>query len=175
MSLREWGIDGIFTLTVDNASSNLTIIKFLKRVTKDWNVTVLGNEFMHMRCCAYILNLIVREGLKEIDASIAKVLEAMRYVKSLPNRNQNFRSFIERLGMESKSLLCLDLPTRWNLTYLMLEIAEKFEKVFLWMAFEEDGYSLYFRTNEDSGGLGSPCMSNFQNCRAFVTFLSLFL
>ena len=43
------------------------------------------------------------------------------------------------------------------------------------MAFEEDGYSLYFRTNEDSGGLGSPCMSNFQNCRAFVTFLSLFL
>ena len=116
---------------MDNASSNLTIIKFLKRVTKDWNVTVLGNEFMHMRCCAYILNLIVREGLKEIDASIAKVLEAMRYVKSSPNRNQNFRSFIERLGMESKSLLCLDLPTRWNLTYLMLEIAEKFEKVFL--------------------------------------------
>ena len=131
MSLREWGIDGIFTLTVDNASSNLTIIKFLKRVTKDWNVTVLGNEFMHMRSCAYILNLIVREGLKEIDASIAKVLEAMRYVKSSPNRNQNFRSFIERLGMESKSLLCLDLPIRWNLTYLMLEISEKFEKVFL--------------------------------------------
>ena len=131
MSLCEWGIDGIFALTVDNASLNLTTIKFLERVTKDWNGTILENEFMHMRCCAYILNLIVREGLKEIDASIAKVLEAMRYVKSSPNRNQNFRSFIERLGMESKSLLCLDLPTRWNLTYLMLEIAEKFEKVFL--------------------------------------------
>ena len=26
MSLREWGIDGIFTLTMDNASSNLTTI-----------------------------------------------------------------------------------------------------------------------------------------------------
>ena len=131
MSLREWGIDGIFTLTVDNASSNLTIIKFLKRVTKDWNVTVLGNEFMHMRCCAYILNLIVREGLKEIDASIAKVLEAMRYVKSSPNRSQTFRSFMERVGMESKSLLSLDVPARWNSTYIMLGIAEKFEKVFL--------------------------------------------
>ena len=29
ISLHEWGIDGIFTLTVDNASSNLTTIKFL--------------------------------------------------------------------------------------------------------------------------------------------------
>ena len=35
MSLRKWGIDGIFTLTMDNASSNLTTIKFLQRVTKD--------------------------------------------------------------------------------------------------------------------------------------------
>nr|XP_023928812.1 zinc finger BED domain-containing protein RICESLEEPER 1-like [Quercus suber] len=81
MSLCEWGIDGIFTLTVDNASSNLTTIKFLQRVTKDWNGTVLENEFMHMRCCAHILNLIVGEGLKEIDASVARVREAVKVVK----------------------------------------------------------------------------------------------
>ena len=42
---------------------------------------------MHMRCCAHILNLIVGEDLKEIDASVAKVREAVRYVKSSPNRN----------------------------------------------------------------------------------------
>ncbi|KAL0001133.1 hypothetical protein SO802_014914 [Lithocarpus litseifolius] len=132
------------------------------------------NEFMHVRCCAHILNLIVGEGLKEINASAARVREAVRYVKFLPNRNQTFRNFMERLGMESKCLLCLDVPTRWNLTYFTLEIAEKFEKVFLRMEFEDDGYSSYFRTNENSGGLGSPCMSDFQNCRAFVTFLRLF-
>nr|XP_023928517.1 uncharacterized protein LOC112039836 [Quercus suber] len=107
MSLREWGIHGIFTLTVDNASSDLTTIKFLQMLTKDWNGTVLGNEFMHMRCCAHILNLIVGKGLKEIDALVAKVREAVR-------------------------------------------------------------------TKEDSGGLGSPCMSDFQSCRAFVTFSRLF-
>ena len=77
-----------------------------------------------MRCWAYILNLIVGEGLKEIDASVARVREVVRYVKSSPNRNQTFRNFMERLGMESKSLLCLDVPTRWNSTYLMLETAE---------------------------------------------------
>ena len=82
--------------------------------------------------------------------------------------------FRSRVGMESKSLLSLDVPTRWNSTYIMLETAEKFEKVFLRMDFEDDGYSSYFRTEEDNGGLGSPCMTDFQNCRAFVTFLRLF-
>ena len=89
---------------------------------------------MHMRCCAHILNLTVGESLKEIDAFIAKVREAVRYVKyvkSSPNRSQTFRSFMERVGIESKSLLSLDVPTRWNSTYIMLETAENFEKVFL--------------------------------------------
>ena len=160
-------------MTVDNASSNLTTIKFLQRVTKDWNGAVLGNEYMHMRCYAHILNLIVGEGLKEIDAYVAKMHETVRYVKSSPNRSQTFRIFMERVGMESKSLLSLDVPIRWNSTYIMLEIAEKFEKVLFRMDFE-DGYLLYFRTKEDSGSLGSPCMTNFQNCRAFVIFLRLF-
>ena len=130
MSLCEWDIDGIFTLTMDNASSNLTTIKFLQRVAKDWNEIVFGNEFMHMRCCAHILYLIVGEGLKEIDASVAKACEAVRYVKFSPNRNQTFSYFMERLGMVSKSLLSLDVPTRWNSTYIMLETTENFEKVF---------------------------------------------
>ena len=81
-------------MTVDNASSNLTTITFLQRVTKDWNGAVLGNEYMHMKCCAHILNLIMGEGLNEIDASVAKMHEAVRYVKSSPNRSQTFRSFM---------------------------------------------------------------------------------
>ena len=35
MCLRERGINGIFTLTVDNASSNGATIRFLQTVTKD--------------------------------------------------------------------------------------------------------------------------------------------
>lgn len=41
-----------------------------------------------------------------------------------------------------------------ELDHIMLETAENFEKVFLRMDFENDGYSSYFRTKEDSGGLG---------------------
>ena len=129
---------------MDNASSNGATIKFLQTVTKDWNGIILEHEFLHMRCCAHILNLIVGNDMREIDAFIAKLREAVRYVKSSPNRNQTFMSFVERLDIESKSLLCLDVPTRWNFTYLMLETAQKFEKVFLRMDFEDDSYSSYF-------------------------------
>ena len=54
--------------------------------------------------------------------------EAVRYVKSSPNTNQTFRSIMERLGIESKCLPSLDVPTRWNSTYLMLDTAKKFKK-----------------------------------------------
>jgi hypothetical protein len=39
---------------------------------------------MQVRCCAHILNLIVSDGLKEIDESIVKVRSAVKYVKSSP-------------------------------------------------------------------------------------------
>ncbi|XP_050248897.1 zinc finger BED domain-containing protein RICESLEEPER 2-like [Quercus robur] len=167
MCLCEWGINGIFTLTVNNASSTGATIKFLQTITKDWKGTVLKHEFLHMRCCAHILNLIMGDGLREIDASIAKVHEAVRYVKSSPNRNQTFMSFIERLGIESKSLLCLDVPTRWNSTYLMLETVEKFEKAFIRMDFENDSYFSYFMNKENSGGMGSPSGSLYVIANTF--------
>ena len=78
----------------------------------------------------------------------------LEYVKSSPNRNQTFKSFVKRLGIESNYLLSLDVPTRWNFTYLMLDTTKKFEKVFLRMDFEDDRYSLYFLNKENSGGFG---------------------
>ena len=47
------------------------------------------------------------------------------------------------------SLLCLDVPTRWNSTYLMLENVQKFEKVFIRMDFEDDSYSSYLMNKEN--------------------------
>jgi len=65
--LLEWGIDNIITFIVDNASSNNLTIKYLKRVTNNWATNILSNDFMHVRYCAHIVNLIVCAGLKDID------------------------------------------------------------------------------------------------------------
>ncbi|KAI8531308.1 hypothetical protein RHMOL_Rhmol11G0126300 [Rhododendron molle] len=70
--LLDWGIDKFLTVTVDNASSNNLLIRYLERKTNDRKATILNHEFLHVRCSAHILNLIVREGLQEIDVPIAK-------------------------------------------------------------------------------------------------------
>ena len=63
--LKHRGIDRVLTLTVDNASSNDTTIAYLKKCFK--HVFVLDGDFVHVRCCAHILNLIVCDGLKDVN------------------------------------------------------------------------------------------------------------
>jgi hypothetical protein len=94
--MLEWGISSIFTITVDNASSNDTALEYLRKRTAHRTGAILENQFMHVRCCAHILNLIVSDGLKEVDESIVKVRSAVKYVKSSPQRFENFKYCMER-------------------------------------------------------------------------------
>ncbi|XP_028123576.1 zinc finger BED domain-containing protein RICESLEEPER 2-like [Camellia sinensis] len=172
--LKEWDIDGLFTLTVDNASSNNLTIRFLKQTTKLWKGTVLGHEFLHIHCCVHILNLIVSDGLKDLESCIANVRHAVRYVRSSPNRLDTFKKYVESLKIESKSLLCLDVPTRWNSTYLMLEAAEKFDGVFQRMGEKDYNYKHYFLDNEGGERREMPTAEDWDNCRVFLKFLRMF-
>ena len=110
--LEEWNIEGIFILTVDNASSNDVAICYLKEATNRWKCTLLGNEFVHVRCCAHILNLIVTDDLKHHNKSIDRVHHAVRYVKASPNKLQTFKRCVEKVKIKSKAILCLDVLTR---------------------------------------------------------------
>ena len=80
----------MFTITVDNASFNDVAIDCVKKKTKERDSSILGGEFMHMRCCAHILNLMVQSGLKSIHESIAKVQNAVRYVRASLARFEKF-------------------------------------------------------------------------------------
>jgi hypothetical protein len=70
------------------------------------------------------------EGLKEVDDSIVKVRSVVKYMKSSPSRFENFKTCIERETITFKGLLCIDVPTRWNSTFKMLEDAEKCQNAF---------------------------------------------
>ena len=144
--LHEWGIERIFTITVDNASANDVAINYVKRKLKTWSNygLVLDGEFLHMRCCAHIVNLIVTEALKEMHDSILSIHHVVKYIRSSPSRLQKFKRCVEQEKIESSSLCVLDVQTRWNSTYLMLKHALKFKRSFDWL-WEEDGhYPLFF-------------------------------
>jgi len=79
--LLEWGcIDHIFTITIDNGSSNDGPINYIKDLNKSWEGTMLRHEFIHMRCCAHIVNMIVKSGLEVTNDSIDKIRIAVMFV-----------------------------------------------------------------------------------------------
>ncbi|KAL5825675.1 hypothetical protein ACOSQ3_021738 [Xanthoceras sorbifolium] len=55
--LLEWGIDKVFTITVDNAIANTTAMGYVRRKLNSWQVdrAILGSKYLHVRCCAHIL------------------------------------------------------------------------------------------------------------------------
>ena len=88
-------------------------ILYLARALSFWNGhTLLNREFMHMRCSAHILNLIVSDGLKEIDISIRKIRVAYKFVKSSPNRFVSFKRCAKEVSISTKAMLIVNVPTR---------------------------------------------------------------
>ncbi|KAK9273474.1 hypothetical protein L1049_018284 [Liquidambar formosana] len=165
--LLEWGLENVCTITVDNASNNDTAVAYLKKKYGKKNGGILGGEFMHMRCCAHILNLIVKDGLSDVHDSIARIRGAVKYIRSSPARAEIFKKCVEQERIKSKRSLCLDVPTRWNSTYLMLDTALKFQKAF--ERLEEQDLTFKWELKE-----GIPGEEDWNNARVFTQFLETF-
>ncbi|XP_028061486.1 zinc finger BED domain-containing protein RICESLEEPER 2-like [Camellia sinensis] len=108
-----------------------------------------------------------------MDDSIANIRLAVRYVRSSPHRHDAFKKFTATLKLDSKALICLDVPTRWNSTYLMLEAAEKYEKTFNRLKFVDSNFEPYFK-DVDGGIRRSPNELDWKKYRLFLRFLKLF-
>lgn len=140
--LNEWGIEKkIFSITLDNASANDVMQDVLKSQLTLQNWLLCDGQFFHVRCSAHILNLIVQEGLKIASDALHKIRESIKHVRSSESRMQKFKLCIEKVGgVETSAGLCLDVPTRWNSTYLMLESAIKYRRVFANLRVYDENY-----------------------------------
>ncbi|KAM3301031.1 zinc finger BED domain-containing protein RICESLEEPER 2 [Capsicum chacoense] len=174
--LLDWKLDKIFTITVDNASSNDVMVKELHKQLVNWGSNMKFGEHLHVRCMAHILNLIVQDGLKEIGASVKRVRQMVKYIKVSPARIRKFNECCEFENIECKKSLCLDVPTRWNSTYLMLDTAHHFEIAFNRYDREDSGLSIYLATNvcEDGSVAGVLKNDDWQNLRNMIIFLNWF-
>jgi len=108
--LLEWGLRNVFTVTVDNASSNDTAMGFLKKKIVSWGTSTVKAKYIHMRCIAHILNLVVQDGLKGCDSSVKKVREVVRYVRNSPARLKKFRDLADLYAIPDSQ--CSVHPTK---------------------------------------------------------------
>ncbi|XP_021621453.1 BTB/POZ domain-containing protein At5g41330-like [Manihot esculenta] len=93
--LLNWGIKRVFTITVDNASSNDVAIFYLKKKINGWGFSILNCKYLHMRCIAHIINLVVVDKMKDNLAPIKNVRDIVRYIRQSPARLQKFKAYCE--------------------------------------------------------------------------------
>ncbi|KAL6501373.1 hypothetical protein OROGR_026506 [Orobanche gracilis] len=174
--LRDWGIEKLFSIVVDNASSNDTAIDYLKRRMKSENTLLFEGKYLHLRCACHILNLIVKDGLKELNASIKSIRNVVIFIHSSPSRLNKFREFATLAKFASTSTVPMDVKTRWNATYKMLDVALKYRRVFERMSEEWLPFMNYFREKGEKGKkrVGPPGVEDWENANAFVYFLKNF-
>ncbi|XP_049385960.1 zinc finger BED domain-containing protein RICESLEEPER 1-like [Solanum stenotomum] len=115
---------------VDNVGSNSVAITELSKQLTKWGTNLMGGSHLHIRCMAHIVNLIVQDGTKEANVCIERVRQAVRYIRQFPARWKKFQECGEDENLAKKSL-CLDVPTKWNSTYMMLNRVIEYEGTLL--------------------------------------------
>lgn len=136
----EWNLDRkVSTITVDNCSTNDAMIpKILSKFGR--SSFILGGTYFHMRCCAHILNLIVKDGMSIIHDSIEKIRDSVSFWVGTPKREEKFIEACEQLEIPYSKKLRMDCRTRWNSTYLMLVSALPYLEVFKRLTQREPQY-----------------------------------
>jgi len=66
---------------MDNASSNDVVVANFKKKMAKWDTSIMNGQYLHMRCVAHIINLVVQNGLKDLNESVTRVRDAVRYVR----------------------------------------------------------------------------------------------
>jgi hypothetical protein len=111
-TLLKWGIESVFIITVDNASTNKWGIEHIKSMMQNKPKTVLGGEFIHMQCAAHILNIVLKERISNLSNCVDNIKNAVKYVRSSPSRMAKFKGCIVRKNIQCAKMVCLDIATR---------------------------------------------------------------
>ncbi|KAF1896212.1 hypothetical protein Lal_00027279 [Lupinus albus] len=109
--------------------------------------TLPGCYMFHVRCCAHVLNLLVKDGRKEINDVIYNIRESVKYIIPNNSRLKTICDVVEQKHLKEMKLV-IDCPTIWNSTFDMLPCALKFKTFFASYKDKEPHYN-YAPSNED--------------------------
>ena len=129
--IQSWNLDlRLASITVDNCTTNDAMMDIIKD-SFPYGSLLLDGEFLHMRCCAHILNLIVQDGLNAVVYDgVNRIRESVVFWTGSDKRVQKFEGVANQLASGYKRKLTLDCKIRWNSTYEMLCVAINYKEVF---------------------------------------------
>ncbi|CAL4924285.1 unnamed protein product [Urochloa decumbens] len=140
-SIQEWNIEQkIFGITIRNCAANETMVDMLKQNLVLKKVLPLEGKLLHNQCASHVINLIVSDGLKFVDSTVHKIRESVKYIESLKS-HEIFEKIIVQEGISHEEWPYLGMPTNWNSTYWLLEMALPFKKAFDSLALQDANYT----------------------------------
>ncbi|KAI5663970.1 hypothetical protein M9H77_23293 [Catharanthus roseus] len=152
-----------------------TLFRFINDLILEWNLDKklfcmkawlpLGGDLFHVRCSAHILNLIVQDGLAVLGDVILKIRKTCKYLKKSTYASQKFEYALQQCKLKSKKKVALDVQTRWNSTYLMLESALPVKEAFNHLAQIDRNYK--FCPSDDEWKVADVihgCLKIFYDC-----------
>lgn len=161
--LCEWGIEHkVFAVTLDNASANICFINLLISRMNIRNLLVSNGDYVHIKCCAHILNLVVQEGLKVIPNCLEHIRMSIKYLKGSSMRKMKFIECVNIMAIDLKKGLRQDCSTRWNSTFVMLDGALYYRRAFTHLALADSDYTF------------CPSPDEWDNAEKICKFLSVF-
>ncbi|GER30777.1 zinc finger BED domain-containing protein 4 [Striga asiatica] len=124
-------------------------VRPVKPGTGQYTGPVCWGKYLHLRCLAYVVNLIVKSELNCMDNYVAFIRNAVKYIRSSPVRLQEFKACVKKEELDNKKVCVLDVQTRWNSTFIMLETAYELKLAFDSLAEEDNKYKGYFNGGEE--------------------------
>jgi hypothetical protein len=126
----------VLSVTLDNASANASAMDDLTPSLSSY----VGSSLLHQRCACYIINLIVKSGLKRLDTYLDDFRTTIFFLNSSNQRITSFKSYCLAAGVRPRKF-GLDMNIRWNSTYLMLKHLVPYK----------DTFSVFIHTNYKGG------------------------
>ena len=144
----EWNIDRkLSTVTVDNCFTNDAMISLLLKKFEN-DVHLWTKSLFHVRYAAHILNLIVKDGLEVIKASIEKIRDSFAFWLATPKREEMFEDVVHQLHITHGKKLSLDCAITWNSTFLMLQTSIEYKDGFSHLKLSESQYKCLPHTKD---------------------------
>ncbi|XP_052877999.1 zinc finger BED domain-containing protein DAYSLEEPER-like [Gossypium arboreum] len=134
-------------------------------------VILCDGAFFQVRCCAHILNLIVKAGLELADDVVGKIRNGIKYIKKPGTRRKRFYDVADKsFHLNVTKKLRQDVCVRWNSTYLMLESSLYYKDVLDYWGQRDKDYQIFALSNEEWRNVAILC--KFLKVFYDVTFFS---
>ncbi|KAJ6864190.1 hypothetical protein NC651_034890 [Populus alba x Populus x berolinensis] len=128
--LTEWSINkNVRFIFLDITPPEDHMIGELRSKVSDQAPPIHGHLFC-VPSYAHILSLLVQDGFSEIRSVLYKIRECIEYVKGSSLRRQRFQEAINNGSLQDREMPTLDVPARWDTTFLMMESSLEFITVF---------------------------------------------